>query len=117
MSWFTRILLLLLVYHFAQAKVAPDITTEEDSESSSSKRTLFSIVWGCVTTTFICAWVAIHPNIATRDSPFKRTLRRLDLMFWAIMVPPIFLSWALNQLLAAITVRDVYNIAKGTFQI
>jgi len=117
MSWFSSVLLLLLlIYHLAQAKVAHDNTTEGDSGSSSSKRTTFSIVWGCATTTIICAWAAIHPNIAPREGPFKRTLRRLELMFWTIVAPEILPCWALNQSLAAITVRDVYNNAKGTFQ-
>ena len=34
-------------------------------------------------------------------------------MFWAILAPEILPCWALNQLLAAITVRDVYNKANG----
>jgi len=116
MSWFTSVLLLLLLIYLGQAKVAPDITAREDLGSSDSKRTLFSIVWGCAATTIICAWAAIHPNIAPREGPFKRTLRRLELMFWTIVAPEILPCWALNQSLAAITVRDVYNIGKGTFQ-
>src|SRR5258705_7640949 len=116
MSRLTSVLLILLlfIYHLAQAKDAPGITPrEEDSDSSSSKRTLFGIVWGCVSTTIICAWAAIHPNIAPREGPLKRTLRRLELMFWTIVAPEILPCWALNQLLAAITVRDVYNDGKG----
>jgi len=117
MSWFSSfLLLLLLICHLAQAEVAHDNTTEGGPESSSSKRTTFSIVWGCATTTIICAWAAIHPNIAPREGPFKRTLRRLELMFWTIVAPEILPCWALNQSLAAITVRDVYNNAKRTFQ-
>jgi len=34
-------------------------------------------------------------------------------MFWTIVAPEILPAWALNQLLAAMTVRDVYNDAKG----
>jgi hypothetical protein len=110
------LLVLLLIYHLAQAKVAPGITArEEDSEPSCSKRTLSSIVWGCISTTVICAWFAIHPNIAPREGLFKETQRRFELMFWTIVAPEILPCWALNQLLAAITVRDVYNIGKGTF--
>ena len=32
------------------------------------------------------------------------------------MAPEILPCWALNQLLAAITVKDVYNEGKGKFQ-
>jgi len=115
---FTGVLLVLLILYqlVAQAKVAlgPDITARD--EESSSKRSMFNIVWGCVSTTIICAWAAIHPNIAPRESPLKRALRRLELMFWAIVAPEILPSWALNQLLAATTVRDVYNEGKGKLQ-
>ena len=63
----------------------------------------------------ICAWAAIHPNIPPRERPFKATLRRLELMFWTIVAPEILPAWALNQRLAAMTIRDLYNEAKGLF--
>jgi len=110
----TGVLLVLVLYQIVvQAKVDPSVTTLVEEESSSSKRTLFSIVWGCVSTTIICAWTAVHPNIAPREGPIKRTFRRLELMFWTIVAPEILPCWAMNQLLAAITARDVYNVGKG----
>lgn len=80
-----------------------------------SKRTLFDIIGGCLTTTLICAWTAVHPNIPPREGPLKRFLRRLELMFWAIVAPEIIPCWALNQLLAAITVKNVYNQGRGPY--
>jgi hypothetical protein len=35
-------------------------------------------------------------------------------MFWTIVAPEILPAWALNQWLAAMTVRDLYN-EKGAF--
>ena len=111
------LLLTLLTYQLvAQAKVAPIITREEDPSSCvdcHAQRTLYNIVWGCVSTTIICAWAAIHPNIPPREGPLKGALRRLELMIWAIVAPEILPAWALNQLLAAMTVRGVYNDGKG----
>jgi len=113
MPWLTSTLLVLVLI-VAQAKVAPGPgITARDEDSSSPSRTMFNIVWGCVSTTIICAWAAIHPNIPPREGPLKRTLRRLELMFWTIVAPEILPSWALSQLLAAITVRDEYNEGKG----
>jgi len=113
----TGVLLVLVPIYLliAQAKIVPDIITRNE-DPSSSKRSMFNIIWGCVSTTTICAWAAIHPNIAPREGPLKRTLRRLELMFWAIVAPEILPCWALNQMLAAITVRDVYNEGKGKLQ-
>ena len=110
------LLALLLIYQLvAQVEVATDVSARDDG-SSSLNRTVSNIIWGCVSTTIICAWAAIHPNIPPREGPFKRTLRRLELMFWTIVAPEILPCWAMNQLLAAITVRDVYNEGKGKLQ-
>ncbi len=107
--------LLLLTYQLvAQAKAVPSITREEDP--SKSRRTFFNIVWGCISTTIICAWAAVHPNIPPREGPVKSALRRLELMFWAIVAPEFLPCWALNQLLAAMSVKDVYNKRNGMFR-
>ena len=34
-------------------------------------------------------------------------------MFWTIVAPEILPAWALNQRLAAMTIRDLYNERKG----
>src|SRR6266511_1281839 len=114
------LLLLLLTYQLvAQTADASSKTSREEAPSNcvdcSSQRTLVNIIRGCVSTTIICAWTAIHPNIPPPESPLKGTLRRLELMFWTILAPEIFPAWALNQLLAAMTVRDVYNEGKGMY--
>ena len=111
------LLLLLLATQFITQ--AADSTTihprgEPSTDgSSTSKRTLFSVIWGCASTTIICAWAAIHPNIPPREGPIKRALRKVELMFWTIMTPEMLPTWALNQRLGAMTVRDVYNEKKG----
>ena len=112
--------LLLLTYQFVvQAADAPSITPHEEVPTNCvdgrPKRTLSNIIWSCVSTTTICAWAAIHPNIPPREGPVKRTLRRLELMFWAIVAPEILPAWALNQRLAAMTIRDMYNKKRGEF--
>jgi len=112
------LLLLLLTYQYiSQATYAPFILPRDESSCNCtdgcSKRTLFNIIWGCVSTTIICAWAAIHPNIPPRERPFKATLRRFELMFWTIVAPEILPAWALNQRLAAMTVRDLYNKERG----
>ena len=82
-----------------------------------SKRTLFDIIEGCLTTTLICAWTAVHPNMPPRQGIVKGFLRRVGLLFCAIIAPEFLPCWALNQLLAAVTARNVYNRAKGILRI
>ena len=103
------LLLFLLTYHLVvQAADAPATCVD-----GCSRRSFFDIVWGCVSTTIICAWVTVHPNIPPQEGLFKGKLRRLEMMFWSIVAPEILPAWALDQLLAAKTVRDVYNEGKG----
>jgi len=112
------LLLLLVTYQLVvQAADAPTISPQEEEPTSCmdgcSKRTLFDIIRGCLSTTIICAWAAIHPNIPSQEGFVKGTLQRLELMFWAMVAPEIFPAWALNQRLAAETIKDVYNEGKG----
>ena len=108
------LLLLLAAQFIVQAADSSSIHFRTESTTDGAlSRTLFGIIWGCVSTTIICAWAALHPNIPPREGPVKGTLRRLELMFWTIVAPEILPAWALNQLLGAITVKNVYNKAKG----
>jgi len=65
-------------------------------------RTHFDIVWNCVSTLFICTWVAIHPNIPQRgESHIRSFTRRLRLTLWTLVVPELILIWAYRQWSAA----------------
>ena len=108
------LLLLLAAQIIVQAVESTSIHPRgESSTGGCSTRTLPGLIWGCASTAIICSWAALHPNIPPREGPVKRTLRRVELMFWAIVVPEILPAWALNQLLGAMTVKNVYNEAKG----
>ena len=75
-------------------------------------RTMFDIVWACLSTTFICAWVSVHPNVpppTTEEYGWKSLLRRLKLMFWAILAPELILLWSVRQWLAAGEIAQIYN--------
>jgi len=109
---FGSVLLLLLMYQLvAQAadSLGSGITSREELSVDGSKRTLVSIVWGCVSTTLICAWTAIHPNIQPREGPLKSTLRSLELLAIATVAPEFLPAFALNQLFAALKIRNIYN--------
>ena len=77
--------------------------------TDGSQRTMFSIVWSCLSTVLICAWVSVHPNIPPRSQ--KRALwRRVRMMFWTIIAPELILAWAVRQWFAA---RDVVEEYRG----
>jgi len=113
-------LLLLFAYLVGRVADVSSMTPREEPSSDSgdgSKRTLFSIIWGCISTTIICAWSATHPNIPPREETFKAMFRRLELMGLALMAPEVLPAFALNQLFAAVKIRNEYNKARGRFVI
>ncbi len=65
-------------------------------------RSTFNILWSCLTTIFICTWTSIHPNIPPRkQGQFQASWRKITLMFWALILPELVLTWAVKQWLAA----------------
>ena len=105
--------LLLLLFRYSQALPTPygadkDSTSSSDAMTPSGKRTLFGIVWSCVLTVMICAWTSVHPNIppTTQGIAF---LKRIGMMFWALIAPELILAWAVRQWFAASHIRDLYN--------
>lgn len=108
---------IILTYRFvvrgAEASTPEALSTCVDR---CSTRTLFDIIWGCLSTTIICAWSTLHPNIPPREGPLKATFRKVELMLWTILAPELLPAWALNQRLAAMRVRDTYNNMKGTLR-
>jgi hypothetical protein len=84
-----------------------------------SRRSLWSIVWTCLSTIFLCTWVSLHPNVTFRpETPKTRGSERiwdplhhflsykLPLFMWALLVPEYILSWSIRQFFAAGEIRD-----------
>ena len=120
------VLTLVHLFHGFQTHASPLTSLLSDSESGSNATTVFStppcicptdqrsiwdILWSCLATIFACLWVSVHPNIPGPDEPSWRVfLRRLELMFWAVIGPEIIITWALRQWLGA---RRLENLYKG----
>ena len=61
-------------------------------------RSVWDIVWSCLSTTFISTWVAVHPNVPSQDaSSWLLTRRRIKLMVWALLAPELYVWWAFKQ--------------------
>lgn len=73
-------------------------------------RTVWSIVWGCLTTTIACTWVTIHPNVPFRnEGTLEINLRRLYLMFFSFLAPEFMAMWSYKQMRGAEKIRDEMN--------
>ncbi|KAF9549692.1 hypothetical protein CPC08DRAFT_675016 [Agrocybe pediades] len=61
-------------------------------------RQRIQIIWTCVATILAASWVSVHPNIPdAKESTIKKTLRRIELMIWAILTPELIIFWAMRQ--------------------
>lgn len=86
------------------------------ADNEPESRSMIEIIWGCVTTTFVCTWVSVHPNVPPRTKEeygWKSLLRRLRLMFWALVAPELVLAWSAKQWYVAGKIADTYNHKKG----
>ena len=51
-------------------------------------RKLSSLIWSCVTTVFLCTWVALHPDVPARGTRWvDRSNTRLFLMLRLLLAP------------------------------
>ncbi|KAF8505041.1 hypothetical protein BU17DRAFT_58091 [Hysterangium stoloniferum] len=66
--------------------------------TSPDQRTVWDIIWSCLATVFACSWVSVHPNLPEPNEVWWAVmLRRLELMFWAIIAPELIIAWSLRQ--------------------
>jgi hypothetical protein len=123
--------ILLLVYAIFQSgfgDTAPTPPLELRDSCSCGEaiptRSLWNIIWSCLSTIFLCTWVSLHANISSTPkkpnlSWFEKRIRnplvefltyKLPLFLWALLVPEYILAWAIRQYIMAGKVQD-----KGEF--
>ena len=86
-------------------------TLPVQSICSQPSRSLLSIVWSCLATTFACTWLSVHPNILVPkvsvypDTPAPESSSplkvRMELMFYALTGPELIVWMALREWLGA----------------
>jgi hypothetical protein len=65
-------------------------------DTFTSKRSVYGIVWSCIVTTFLCAWVSLHPNTIHRlGGRWERAGQRVRLFLLTVIAPEfvIGLAW------------------------
>ncbi|KAF9566516.1 hypothetical protein CPC08DRAFT_99773 [Agrocybe pediades] len=61
-------------------------------------RQRIQIIWTCIATILAASWVSVHPNIPNPKEPaILKTLRRIEMMIWAIITPELIIFWAMRQ--------------------
>jgi len=65
-------------------------------------RSIYGILWSCLSTIFTCTWIAVHPNIpAPGDSRWAVLRRRVAIMGFVLLAPEMVIIWAGRQHFAA----------------
>ena len=60
-------------------------------------RSLFNIVWSCLITTFLCAWVSMHPRVPNfKGGNWERAGRKFGMFILHIFAPEYEISFALE---------------------
>ena len=116
------LLSLVYVFHIFQTHAAPLASSLAESSSNTTvldtpacicpaiDRSIWDILWSCLATIIACSWVSIHPNIpAPNESWWRIFLRRLELMFWAIVGPEMIIAWAFRQWSGARQLEKLYK--------
>jgi hypothetical protein len=109
----------MLSLHLLSTRALPAAAVDESTTSSACKdidncRTLLGIIWSCITTIFLCTWVAIHPNIPApvnirRMGFWRKCVHKISYLFGnkvlmlicALLIPEYVLAWAIRQHLMA----------------
>ncbi|KAF8149174.1 hypothetical protein B0H34DRAFT_667921 [Crassisporium funariophilum] len=67
-------------------------------EDRSDTRSIYNILWSCLSTIFACTWITVHPNIpAPGDSQWAVIRRRLAIMGYFLLTPECVILWAARQ--------------------
>ena len=76
----------------------------------TDQRSMWDILWSSLATILACSWVSVHPNIpAPNDAGWRVFLRRIELMFWAVIGPELVIVWAFRQWLGARHFERLYT--------
>jgi hypothetical protein len=71
-------------------------------ESRFGTRSIYGILWSCLSTIFTCTWITVHPNIpAPGDSQWSVLRRRVAIMAYILLAPEMVIVWAGRQHYAA----------------
>ena len=67
-------------------------------EDKFDTRSIYNILWSCLSTIFACTWITVHPNIpAPGDSQWAVLRRRLVIMGYFLLSPEFVIMWAARQ--------------------
>jgi len=74
-----------------------DASGAQESDMQCPRKRV-EIIWSCIATIIAASWVSVHPNLPhPNDSQYRRLLRRVKLMLWAIITPELIVFCSMRQ--------------------
>lgn len=87
---------------------APSQGAMDTGSSSSETRTVLSILYSCLATTFACTWVSVHPNVPFfGEGEWVILGRKIHLMIMALIAPELMIMWAIKQSIGAKSIQNI----------
>jgi hypothetical protein len=80
------------------------------ADAYTAKRSVYGIVWSCLTTTFLCAWASMHLDITHgMMGSWKRRGYRILFLSLSVIMPEYIVGWAMKQRKIALEIRNTYR--------
>ncbi|KAF7369966.1 hypothetical protein MSAN_00626400 [Mycena sanguinolenta] len=113
------LLILIAVHLVSRDSIATPLSHPLDARAATDScddinncRTLFSIVWGCLTTIFACTWVSVHPNVPPPGQSWLQLFwRRLKMMLVGIIAPELMVGFASKQFFGSRGLSKQYKMS------
>ncbi|KAK0502207.1 hypothetical protein EDD18DRAFT_683932 [Armillaria luteobubalina] len=106
----TFIILLFLFIPLVLAEPSSVDSDNHDLPDNVRRRTLWNVLWSCLTAIFASTWLAVHPNVpghritgrqSWSESLILSVYERLTVTGVAIIAPEIIVAWAAAQFTVA----------------
>lgn len=105
-------ILLCLDPHLHSRQSSMSHSHSSSCDELNTCRTVWNIVWSCITTIFACTWVAIHPNIPSPNEWWVEiAVRRAGIMVMVLIAPELAIMWAIRQWVKARHLAKRYKSA------
>ncbi|KAK0461499.1 hypothetical protein IW261DRAFT_1576963 [Armillaria novae-zelandiae] len=102
----------LLIAPASGSQISPG-SDDGEAVCTGDRRTIWSIIWGWITTIFVCTWLSIHPDVPgrfiTTNGAISCAIERAKLMVVTILAPEFIVGWAADQFIT------VWNVRRGKY--
>ncbi|OGM41833.1 hypothetical protein ABOM_009649 [Aspergillus bombycis] len=73
------------------------------------QRGTLTLFWNCFSTFILCVWTAVHPDVLPVKGYWSANVYKFFMMTWAIVIPELVVCMAVEQLLRAIKIRNLWE--------